>query len=153
MSSTCCFTGHRQISHGELETIKKQTEAKVSELINNGVDTFMAGGALGFDTVAALTVLKLKLGHPEIKLILALPCREQTKFWKPEDIETYEKINEMADEVACLSERYTRSCMFARNRYMVDNSDFVIAYCKKQTGGSAYTVEYAKKHGKTVILL
>ena len=153
MGKVCCFTGHRQLPKNEVESITKQIKNAMYELYQNGVDTFIAGGALGFDTLAALIVLKMKTKYPEVKLVLALPCKSQTKFWKENDIEIYESIKKQADQVIYLSEEYTKECMLERNRYMVDNSNFVIAYCQKQTGGSAYTVEYAKKHGKTVILL
>lgn len=41
--------------------------------------------------------------------------------------------------------------MFRRNRYLVDNSSICIAYLTKNKGGTAYTVDYAKKLGVTVI--
>lgn len=151
MGKVCCFTGHRQIPKNEIEKITNRTKTAMYELYQNGVDTFIAGGALGFDTLAALIVLKMKIKFPEVKLILALPCKDQTKFWKENDIEIYESIKKQADQVICLSEEYTKDCMLERNGYMVDQSDYVIAYCKRQYGGSAYTVKYAKKHGKPVL--
>ena len=37
-------------------------------------------GALGFDTIAAQAVLSVKETYPEVKLILVLPCENQTKY-------------------------------------------------------------------------
>lgn len=41
--------------------------------------------------------------------------------------------------------------MMARNRYMVNKSDIVIAVICKKTGGTANCVNYAKEHNKLVI--
>ena len=38
-----------------------------------------AGGALGFDTLAAQTVLDMKKEYPQLRLILVLPCEDQTR--------------------------------------------------------------------------
>ena len=59
---------------------------------------FGAGGALGFDTIAAFTVLKLKESYPDIRLILVLPCLAQTRGWSREDVEKYEDIKSKADK-------------------------------------------------------
>ncbi len=52
-SKTCCFTGHRKIPGDELPQIKTKLKNTIIELINNGVIYYGAGGALGFDTLAA----------------------------------------------------------------------------------------------------
>jgi uncharacterized phage-like protein YoqJ len=61
-------------------------------LIRHGATHFYAGGALGFDTIAALTVLRLKKLYPQIKLCLILPCKNQTKMWSESDRAIYEGI-------------------------------------------------------------
>ena len=71
---TCCFTGHREIPFLRRHHIAKVLKQELEKLIEQGVIYFGAGGALGFDTMAAQTVLSLKSKHPEIKLILVLPC-------------------------------------------------------------------------------
>ena len=76
---TCCFTGHRNIPIDEYEKIEKRLEEEGVNLIHQGVKDFWAGGALGFDTMAALMVLKLKKDFPHIRLLLALPCPEQVQ--------------------------------------------------------------------------
>ena len=81
-SKTCCFTGHRRIPKGELPQIKTKLKNTITELIGNGIIYYGAGGALGFDTHAALTVLELKQQHPQIKLILVFPCKNQTRNWR-----------------------------------------------------------------------
>ena len=120
-NQTCCFTGHREIkdSFGKLKRKLKRT---IVELIEKDIIYFGAGGALGFDTLAALTVLELKKKYPQIKLILVLPCLAQTRGWSENDVEIYEHIKTHCDKYVYASEEYTRGCMHKRNRHLVDNS-------------------------------
>ena len=144
---TACFTGHRIIPFLQRRKIEKRTEEALIEAIKQGYRFFGAGGALGFDTLAAQTVLRLKKTYPQIKLILVLPCLSQTRGWKSEDIAEYERIKAAADKVVYTSQEYTRDCMFKRNRHLVDNSSLCIAYLTENTGGTAYTVDYARSKG------
>ena len=150
---TCCFTGHRDIPPEILPALAAKVEAEVLELIADGIRYFYAGGALGFDTLAAETVLRLRDQFPQIQLILALPNREQTRGWSAASVERYESILRRANEVIYTSEHYTRGCMQRRNRFMVDHSAVCVAYCTRATGGSAYTLQYARKSGLRILLL
>ena len=150
-SKTCCFTGHRKIASGQYDMIAERLEKTVENLIASGYCYFGAGGALGFDTMAAQTVLKLKKKHPHIRLILVLPCPSQAEFWQEADKEIYENIKSHADKVIYTSETYTRDCMFKRNRHLVDNSSVCICYLTEDKGGTAYTVNYAHKQQIQVI--
>ena len=112
-----------------------------------------AGGALGFDTLAAQTVLEMKKEYPQLRLILVLPCEDQTRNWRSEDIATYEDIKAGCDKVVYVSRRYTPDCMYKRNRHLVDHSGTCICYLTGESGGTAYTVRYARKKGVCVINL
>ena len=149
----CCFTGHRKIPEDERFLLRPRLQKTIQGLLNRDITTFYCGGALGFDTLAAQAVLKARRFHPQVKLILALPCRDQAEHWREADRLLYESVKRRADDVVYLSERYTRSCMFERNRYMVDHSDVCVCYCTSDQGGTAYTVQYARCRGVPVINL
>ena len=121
------------------------------EAIEQGYRYFGAGGALGFDTLAAQTVLELKSEYPEIKLILVLPCKNQTRGWEQADIEEYEQLEAAADKVVYTSKAYYSGCMHKRNRHLVDYSSLCICYLTEQSGGTAYTVNYARSQGLKII--
>ena len=148
---TCCFTGHRNIPLLKRKAIAQRLNDELMALINNGYQYFGTGGALGFDTLAAQTVLEFRKQYPDIKLILVLPCETQTRGWKSKDIQIYEEIKGQADKVVYTSKEYTRGCMHKRNRHLVDNSSFCICYLTESTGGTAYTVDYANKKGLPVV--
>ncbi len=149
----CCFTGHRDIPPEILPALAAKLEAVVLELIADGIRYFYAGGALGFDTLAAETVLRLRDQFPQIQLILALPCREQTRGWSAASVERYGSILRRANKVIYTSEHYNRGCMQRRNRFMVDHSTVCVAYCTRAAGGSAYTLQYARKSGLRILLV
>ena len=83
--------------------------------------------------------------------MLILPCKNQERFWTQDDIEIYDRILEEADEVVCLSERYRKGSMHMRYRHLVDRSGICVCYLTKDTGGTAYTVKYAKRKGLRII--
>lgn len=150
--TVCAFTGHRAL--GEDFSVAR-LEEEIFKAVENGISTFLCGMAVGFDLLAAEIVLTLKENNPLIKLIACIPCKEQDKYYSKEDKTRYYFSTLLADEKILLSERYYRGCMQARDDYMAKNADFMIAYCKKQEGGTAYTVRQFQKHhpdGKIVFL-
>ena len=148
---TVCFTGHRKIPPERMDILARRLKTILVDLIEKGYQFFGTGGALGFDTIAAQTVLELKMQYPDVKLILVLPCLSQTRGWSTRDIEIYEDIKNKADKVVYTSQEYTKGCMHKRNRHLVENSSACICYLTEKTGGTAYTVEYAKRKNLLVI--
>ncbi|MBE6649717.1 MAG: DUF1273 domain-containing protein [Ruminococcaceae bacterium] len=149
---TCCFTGHRDIPYSDLTDLKERLKKELVILIELGYKNFVAGGAIGFDTLAAEAVLDLKSEYSDIKLHLVLPCEGQDKFWTSEQKKKYKAVLSVADSHEYVSIPYTRYCMHQRNRKMVDMSSAVICFFDGgEKGGTASTVKYALKKGiKTV---
>lgn len=150
---TACFTGHRTIPAHQRGCLAHRLRKAVEEAISRGYRFFGAGGALGFDTLAAQTVLELKKEHPHIRLILVLPCLSQAEGWNAQQRQTYEEIKAQADKVVYTSQGYHRGCMHVRNRHLVDHSSLCISYLTQGTGGTAYTVRYAAAQGLDVVNL
>lgn len=150
---TCCFTGHRTIPEWQRDSISVALRVAIRSLIQNGYQYFGTGGALGFDTMAAQMVLSLKTEFPSIKLILVLPCKNQTDKWEEKNRAIYEKIKSQADKVVYITDHYTPDCMMRRNRHLVDHSSVCVSYLTQKRGGTAYTVDYAHHKGVRVINL
>ncbi len=147
------FTGHRKIDKETSDKISYVLDILLRNLAYAGITTFYAGGALGFDTLAAQAVLRLKNRLPElnVRLELILPCKNQTKFWSDEDISVYNDILRQADRVEYIHETYTSTCMHERNHRLVELGDVGVSYLRHSGGGTAYTVGYAAKMGKEMI--
>lgn len=151
--NTVCFTGHRDIPRGHAFVLPRVLERELLTLIERGATVFRAGGAVGFDTLAALKVLELREIYPKIRLELILPCRNQTDRWPEAEVRTYEYVLANADAHKFLFDQYTEGCMLERNRALVKGSDVCVAYCYQNRGGTLYTVTHAMKQGLEVINL
>ena len=150
-ADTCCFTGHRDISGVTYKTLADRTERLMLGLIRRNYRYFVCGGAVGFDTFAALMVLSLRKRGADIKLVLMLPCRDQTAKWSDYDKAVYAQILSQADEVIYCSEEYFPGCMQKRNRAMVDASSACICYLTEPHGGTYQTAMYAREKGLAIV--
>lgn len=146
-----CFTGHRSLPPEGERGIRDRTEAAMREYIRRGVDTFLVGGALGFDTLAQLTAIRLRAELPYLRVVMVIPCRDQDARWGAKARSLYATLLRLSDERIVLHEAYTPSCMHERNRYMIDHSGACIAcWDGRASGGTAATVRYAAQRGVPV---
>ena len=146
---SACFTGHRNLGS---DLNRGRLVRCIEKAVSKGCDTFICGGALGFDMLAARTVLELKNIHPHIQLHMYLPCANQTEKWSPAQKREYERILRGADLVDKTTRPYYDGCMRERNYRMVDNSDLCICYLNSmERSGTAQTVRYAKRKGLIIV--
>ena len=146
----CSFTGNRIIPEAEIAGLSDLLRRAIEYAYSKGCRDFNCGGALGFDTMAALAVLEKREKYPDIRLRLLLPCLSQTKYWSPRDISVYERIKSLADEVIFVSLDYDGGCMHRRNARLVDECEILIAYSSKADGGAAKTLRMAEARGREV---
>lgn len=145
--NSCAFTGHRDFIK---EKYGKLLEKNILGLIENGVNKFYCGMAVGFDLCAAETVINFKEKF-DIKLVACVPCPEQDKYFPVDSKKRYRAALSKSDEVVTLAPFYFSGCMQQRDRYMADNCDVLLCYLSKNAGGTFYTVNYAKKQGKFIL--
>ena len=146
----CAFTGHRKIESAHREKIDELVMRGIAYAYDKGCRRFYAGGALGFDTVAAKQVLLFKITHPDAELHLIIPCKNQDEKWSDMQRKMYEYILSRADGIEILSDSYTPDCMRRRNARLVSLADMIIAYSGRTNSGAAQTVRMAECEGKTV---
>lgn len=164
MGKTLCFSGHRPNRLGgfygeRAEIIQKGIGGKLVQVIHRtisaGYDTFISGGALGVDQIAAETVLYVKANvNSDIKLIIAVPFPSQHKKWPPKSQERYLRILKAADEVVhCSEDPYSAAKMQIRNEWMVDQSNTIIAVWNGGKGGTYNCIQYTVKMCKPILLI
>lgn len=133
---TVTFCGHREV------TDKKQTEKwlfKVTEdLILKGARKFYLGGYGEFDSMCKNVLIGYKKKYSNIELLLVVPYLNHKMITEGYDGTIYPEIEKTPPRFAILK----------RNKWMVDNSDFVIAYVKNNFGGAYNTLKYAKQKNK-----
>lgn len=148
--TSVCFTGHREIPQDRYEVIRQTLIDVIRELASSGYTDFYAGGASGFDMLASFCVLELKKEY-DIKLHIILPYRRSASTYNSYERYKQKELLESADSVECLFERYISGCFHTRNRKLVDSSSVCVAFLEKNSGGTYYTVNYAKENGLKII--
>ena len=146
----CAFSGHRNLK--ALDFDNALLDRVVLNLIKTGTTEFLCGMAYGFDLAAAQTVLMYKKDY-DIKLTACLPCADQTDNFSENNKLKHSIILDCCDEVITLAPAYFKGCMHGRDRYMVENCDVLVCFLRRRSGGTFYTVNYARKLGKKIIEL
>ena len=142
------ITGHR-ILYDDFN--KQELKKLLTKFVDKGFNIFLVGMALGFDTVCFQTLEEIR-NQKEIKIIACIPCLRQDYKFTVKQKQEYDRMLSVADEKIILSEEYNSTCMQKRNKFMVDNASGVLAYLKRDFGGTANTVKYAEKVGVPVII-
>lgn len=146
----CSFTGHRVIEYARIPALEALLDRAVEYAYGEGCRSFLCGGALGFDTMAAKTVISKRVKYNDVRLVMALPCKNQAEKWNRRARELYEYILSVADEIIYVSDEYTPSCMRDRNFYLAERCDMLISYVGRSNSGAAQTQRLAEKLGKRV---
>lgn len=136
---TVSFCGHKEILHNY---IKEQIYVETEKLIISGAKKFLLGGYGSFDYLAAKTLKSLKLQYPHIESVIVLPYINKKYAEDLYDYSLYPPIETVLPRFA----------ITARNKWMVDNSDIVVAYVY-HSGGAEQTLKYAQRKNKTIIIL
>jgi uncharacterized phage-like protein YoqJ len=157
----CCFTGHRPDKlpwgYDERDVRCIHFQALLSDVIEvlyeQGYRRFLCGMAMGADMLFAEAVITFRREHPDVILEAAIPFPGQASRWSRSMRQRYDRLLQAADETTVLCPQYTKYCMMARNRYMVDNSSLLLAAYNGAPGGTKNTVNYAIQKKLQVIQL
>ena len=141
---TCCFFGHKDTPLNICEKL----EAAIEELITeDGANRFLLGNQGNFDMITFNILRKMKLKHPDISYCVVLAYMptgkaagclyDYSETLLPEGIESV----------------HPRFALSWRNKWMINESDTVVAYVTRAWGGAAKYVEIAAKKRKNIINL
>ena len=159
-----CGTGHRpdklgnswSVEHSISRSIQRELYRWLKLLLSNTKRLkVIVGGALGFDTHLAIATLKLKQECDNVTLEVAIPHKDFNKRWNKDDIELFNTILSMSDNAHYVSDNseFDISDLELRNRYMVRNSDLVIALWDGSSGGTSNAFHFANRNNKPIIWL
>ncbi|MEA5056059.1 MAG: SLOG family protein [Anaerotignum propionicum] len=98
-TKTYCFAGHRRLPKDNIQRIMIRLNQEIDNLISQGVTDFISGGALGFDQIATSVITAKKEMGYDVKLVFALPCRNQDVLWTTERKKLYHGLLDEADEI------------------------------------------------------
>ena len=156
-----CFTGHRPDRLGGYSPnpiqywVKDSLRKVIQNAMQEGIENFISGGALGVDLWAAEIILEMKGQGASVQLCIAKPFPSQADRWNTETKKAYETILQGSDRVVEVSDGgYAAWKMHKRNRWMVDQSQYVIAvWDHEKKGGTWNCLEYASKKGKQIFVI
>ncbi|MBQ4154283.1 MAG: DUF1273 family protein [Clostridia bacterium] len=152
IEKTCFFAGHRpykftyepEQEERFLTTLKNSINKTVREAFDNGYDTFLCGGAIGFDIMCAESVIELKKKFPQVRLVCMLPFENHHNSFPAEWQTRFTDILDACDFIDYVSPDYVTGCYYDRNHNMIKNSSLLITFFDGKGGGTARVVAAAQ---------
>lgn len=141
---TCTFFGHRNVSE-EIEPTLRSTLIDLIE--NHDVDMFYVGNQGSFDSMVRRVLKDLSNAYP-IKYYVVLA-------YMPEKMNEFES-NEYSDTIVFegFESVPKRFAIDRRNRWMIDQSDYVVTYVTHDIGsGAAKFKSISERCGKRIVEL
>jgi uncharacterized phage-like protein YoqJ len=138
----CTFFGHRDCQ----DEIKPKLRAVLADLIeNHNVDMFYVGHQGQFDAIVHRVLKELKAEYPTVNyaVVLAYMPSEKTEYDDYSDTMLPEGIESA----------HPRYAISWRNNWMLQQSNYVVAYVTHPWGGAYKYAEKAKRQGKCMIFL
>ena len=126
INKTCCFFGHREVTHNIREELKATIDKLITE---DNVTEFYVGHQGQFDGMVYSVLKELKAKYPQIRYIVVLA------YMPDEHIkEMYGEDTLFPDGLESVPRKYAIS---KRNDWMIQQSGIAVCYVYKITGGAA----------------
>ena len=132
--------GHRDVLD---PTVEERAEKEIISLVEQGFTIFYSGGMGEFNKICECIVRKIKRKNDQVKLCLILP------YIKSSVNHTPAYYNALYDEIIVpdLGNPHYKRAVTERNRWIVKNSDVVLAYVFRNCGGAWTMLNFAEKSG------
>ena len=137
--SACTFFGHGDCPEMNYSNILQTIQNLITE---KNIITFYVGTQGNFDSLVYRALCNLRADFPQIRIYRVLAYLPKDNSLISDSI--------LLEGIELIHPRYAISW---RNRWMIEHSDYVIAYITHNYGGAARFVNEAKRKGKTVINL
>jgi len=136
MSKICFFIGHRDAEGSLLPQLTSLVERHITEY---NVTEFVVGRYGNFDSLAARTVIAAKKRHPDVRLVYLRPYHPAERKEKTPDGFDDSFYPPGLDQVP------KKAAITRANRYMVEHSDYLIAYAWHPASNALNLFKYAWK--------
>ena len=178
---TLTFTGHRPKDLGGYnennqvaQTVKEQLLTLITQAYERGYRKFITGMAQGVDQWAGEILIELKETHNDILIVASLPFASQANIWphngqqrwlnilkscdeiyivdnEPEKKRTLDDVIYLASEGNTDSKYVISQKLQARNVWMVDRADSIVAIWRGTDGGTGNCIRYAQSKGVKIV--
>ena len=144
MEKACCAFGHREV----FENISKAISSAVRTAAEQGCEIFYTGAMGRFDEMFSSEVRALKKDYPNVKLICVMPSTTNEINTQGDYLYTlYDDIlipTELADV-------HYKAAITKRNQWIIQKSELVIVYTRRNFGGAYNAKRYAQRLKKAII--
>ena len=135
--SACTFFGHGDCPEMNYSNILQTIQNLITE---KNIITFYVGTQGNFDSLVYRALCNLRADFPQIRIYRVLAYLPKDNSLISDSI--------LLEGIELIHPRYAISW---RNRWMIEHSDYVIAYITHNYGGAARFVNEAERRGKTII--
>lgn len=148
--------GYGRSSNPYYEWVVEQIGDVLGRTYQKGCRRFISGMALGFDFWVAEEVLAWQNDRAtsDVILVAAVAFPSQPSKWNSSDQDKFDDMLRQAEVHTIGGDPYSNGKLFERNRWIVDNSDVLVAgWDERPDGGTWNTVSYARKQGKMIYVI
>lgn len=138
--NTCTFFGHRDCPDSIMPKLRETLLRLITE---EGVDCFYVGNQGNFDAMVYRVLCELRkiYTHISVTVVLAyMPTEEIANKYGSDTI--------LPEGIEAVPKRYAISW---RNKWMIEQAEYVVTYVTRSFGGAAKFAEMAKTKSKKVI--
>ncbi|MDE7079396.1 MAG: hypothetical protein K2O95_04690 [Clostridia bacterium] len=139
------FCGHSKLT--DCDGISEKVFEVLKNIKSDKEVYFYLGGYGSFDALAAICCKRYKEIYKNAKLFFITPYLDDV-YLKNRECSVYDET--IYPEIENVPLKFAIS---KRNKWMVDNSDLLIAYVNFSWGGAVKTLEYAHRKNKAYINL
>ena len=142
----CCFAGYVQdFNNADDEKIKLAIKKQSKNLIkNHDVKEFYVGAESYFDSLCIECMEEIKKEYPSIKLCLV--STEPSHDIEPDVLNLFNEVVNL--NFRKVSPEYT---LFQKNDWLIEKSDFLIAYINNSFSCPLNIVKYKNSKGQLVV--
>jgi len=148
--TVCTFAGHREVYQANIA--EKLDEAISKIMSEDDCFRFLVGGMGDFDGMCSSAVRRAKRNYPDKQISLELVLPYLTRELN-ENKQFYETSYDDVIIPIELADVHYKSAINRRNRWMVEKSDWMVAFVYRDFGGAYTTLRYAEKKGLQIINL
>jgi uncharacterized phage-like protein YoqJ len=146
MIEVCSAFGHREV----FENISERISSAVRTAAEQGCEIFYTGAMGKFDKMFSSEVRALKKDYPNIKLICVMP-------YMTNEINTQgDYLYTLYDDILIpteLADVHYKAAITKRNQWIIQRSDLVIIYTRRNFGGAYSAKRYAQRMKKEIITI
>ena len=140
----CTFFGHRECPDSIQANLKKLL---INLIEKQHVELFYVGPQGSFDRIVRNTLRELAFRYPHVRYYVVLAYIPQS----PKEYDDLDySLTLLPDGIEAIPKRFAIS---GRNKWMIQQADYVVTYVTHSWGGAAQFTEIAKKQRKTVFNL